>query len=66
VTAKDIWDAKTYLQFEGERLRPALDLIARIPHEAPKLMVDLGCGAGDDVILAGTVTLADVYALFDT
>ena len=42
MTAKDIWDAKTYLQFEDERLRPALDLIARIPHEAPKLVLNSG------------------------
>ena len=41
------WDPRQYLAFGGERLRPALDLIARIPLESPRAIVDLGCGAGN-------------------
>jgi trans-aconitate 2-methyltransferase len=41
------WDPTRYLQYEDARLRPALDLIARIPLEAPRSIVDLGCGAGN-------------------
>ena len=37
------WDPGQYLRFEGERLRPALDLLARVPLERPARIVDLGC-----------------------
>ncbi len=40
------WDPAQYLRFSGPRLQPALDLLARIPSEAPKTVYDLGCGTG--------------------
>ena len=41
------WDPAQYLKFAGERLRPAVDLLARVAVEAPATVVDLGCGAGN-------------------
>jgi trans-aconitate 2-methyltransferase len=41
------WDPALYLRFADQRLRPALDLLARIDLDAPGQVVDLGCGAGN-------------------
>lgn len=41
------WDPTQYLRYGGERLRPALDLLARIGHDGPGRVVDLGCGPGN-------------------
>lgn len=40
------WDPSQYLKFAAPRLRPALDLLARVELEAPTLAYDLGCGTG--------------------
>jgi trans-aconitate 2-methyltransferase len=41
------WDPQQYLKFAGDRLRPALDLLARVPLASPRTVIDLGCGAGN-------------------
>lgn len=40
------WDPEQYLKFSGERLRPGLDLLARIGDLPPGPLYDLGCGTG--------------------
>jgi len=58
------WDPGQYLRFEGERLRPALDLLARVPLERPARIVDLGCGAGNvSAILKQRFPEADVLGV---
>jgi trans-aconitate 2-methyltransferase len=34
------WDPGRYLQYEDARLRPALELLARVPLAAPALVAD--------------------------
>src|SRR4051794_23142229 len=45
------WDPHRYLTFADERGRPFLELVARIDAEAPRRVVDLGCGAGNLTVL---------------
>lgn len=40
------WDPHQYLRFADERARPFDDLMNRVPHPEPRLVVDLGCGPG--------------------
>ena len=41
------WDPNQYLKFAGHRLRPALDLLARVDLDDPREVYDLGAGAGN-------------------
>ena len=41
------WDPDQYRRFASQRLRPALELMARIDHDAPSTVYDLGCGPGE-------------------
>ena len=40
------WDPALYLKFSQPRLRPALELLARVDLESPAVVYDLGCGTG--------------------
>lgn len=41
------WNPTDYLKFDNERSRAAVDLAARIALDAPKRVIDLGCGPGN-------------------
>jgi trans-aconitate 2-methyltransferase len=51
----DHWDARQYLRFADQRLRPFLDLTARVEAALggpePKFAADLGCGPGNATAL---------------
>ena len=42
----DVWNPAQYHRFADARLRPAIDLLARIPLAEPATIYDLGCGSG--------------------
>ena len=41
------WDPDRYLAYADQRGRPFVDLLARVPAERPRTVVDLGCGPGN-------------------
>lgn len=58
------WDPSQYLKFEDHRLRPALELLDRVPLQAPKVIYDIGCGAGQIThLMAERWPEAKVYGL---
>lgn len=58
------WDAYQYLKFSDHRLRPALELINRIPLESPRVICDLGCGTGQVTrLIAERWPSATVYGI---
>jgi trans-aconitate 2-methyltransferase len=42
-----MWDPSKYLAFADHRSRPFFDLLARVSADAPRRVVDLGCGPGN-------------------
>lgn len=52
------WDPAKYVQFGDHRDRPFFDLAARVHADAPRHVVDLGCGPGNL-----TATLAERWPL---
>lgn len=66
------WDPAQYLRYADERLRPALDLMGRVPLASQAEIVDLGCGPGNvtrilkqrwpDAVVTGVDNSAEMLA----
>jgi len=58
------WSASQYSRFEGERTRPARDLVAAIPRDMAAVAVDLGCGPGNSTeVLAARYPTASILGV---
>jgi trans-aconitate 2-methyltransferase len=62
--AGNSWDPQQYLAFADHRLRPALELLGRVPPAEPGVIYDLGCGTGQVTrLIAERWPAATVYGL---
>src|SRR5687768_10381007 len=58
------WDPALYQKYADHRLRPALELLDRIPLVTPAVVYDLGCGTGQVTrLIAERWPAATVYGL---
>ncbi|HEV2442632.1 MAG TPA: trans-aconitate 2-methyltransferase [Steroidobacteraceae bacterium] len=58
------WSPASYLRFEDERTRPALDLLARVRPDGVRRIVDMGCGPGNSTeLLANRYPEAEILGL---
>jgi trans-aconitate 2-methyltransferase len=42
-----VWNPSVYMAYGDERTRPAVELLARVRTNAPRRVIDLGCGPGN-------------------
>ena len=62
--AGTLWNPEQYLKFSSQRMRPAGELLGRIPLKSPAVIYDLGCGSGAVTrIIAERWPSARVYGL---
>lgn len=47
----DVWDPDAYLRWPRPRTRAVRDLLSNVDHAGPRLIVDLGCGPGNNTEL---------------
>jgi trans-aconitate 2-methyltransferase len=61
------WNPDQYLRYADARLRPAADLLMRVPLDQPAQVFDLGCGAGNATrLLAGRWPAAHLTGVDDS
>jgi trans-aconitate 2-methyltransferase len=51
VANTDLWDPDAYLRWTHPRTRAVRDLLGNVDHPGPRLVVDLGCGPGNNTEL---------------